>query len=147
MVSGDEDTQPTVRDKYKPINRTCIRHTPSFQPSEISDDKEKAEIPEKPRGMGQGLSPLQLFTGAQVQYNLNHFHPFGWPNYFINESPLYSQRIYHKWKTRSKVRVYLGQYPLHNHESALVLNPDSVLVSPQFHVRYDLLFTTTKDFD
>ena len=56
-------------------------------------------------------------------------------------------KIYHKWKTRSKVGVYLGRSPLHNHDVALVFNRDFGLVRPQFHVRYDPLFTTTKDFD
>ena len=95
----------------------------------------------------QGLSPLRLLIGTQVQDNLNHFHPFGCPNYFLNEDLCSSQKIHHKWKTRSKVGVYLERYPLHNHDAALVLNHDSSLVIPQFHVRYDPLFTTTKEFD
>ena len=40
----------------------------------------------------------------------------------------------------------MGLSPLHNHVILLVLNRNSDLVSPQFHVRYELLFTTTKDF-
>ena len=95
----------------------------------------------------QGLSPLQIFTGTQVQNNPKHLHPFGCPTYVLNEALRSYQRIHHKWKTRSKVGLYLGQYPLHNHAVALVLNRDSGLVSPQLNVCYDPLFTTTKKFD
>ena len=38
MVSGVEDTHLTVRAKDNPIDRTWTGHTPSVQPSEISDD-------------------------------------------------------------------------------------------------------------
>ena len=93
------------------------------------------------------LRYYELFTGTQVQDNSNNWHPFCCPNYVLNESLYSSQQIHHRWKTRSKVGMYLGRYPLHNHDIALVFNWDSVLVSPQFHVRYDHLFTTTKYFD
>ena len=53
----------------------------------------------------QGLSPLQIFTGTQAQYNPNHCRPFGFPKYVLNESLCSSQRIHHKWKNRSKVGV------------------------------------------
>ena len=56
----------------------------------------------------QGLSPLQFFTGNKLQDNPNHWHPFGCPNYILNEALFSSQKINHKWKSRSKVGVYLG---------------------------------------
>ena len=95
----------------------------------------------------QRLSPLHLFTGTQVQDNRNHWKPFCFPTYVLNQALLSSKRIYQKWKTSSKVGVYLGQSTLHNHDVALVLNRDCGLVSPQLYVRYDPIFTTTKDFD
>ena len=69
------------------------------------------------------------------------------PTYVLNESLCSSQKIHHEWKTRSKSGMYLVQSPFHNHGVALVLNRNSILVRPQFHVRYDPLFTTNKDFD
>ena len=72
---------------------------------------------------------------------------FDLPTYVLNGALLSSQRIHHKCKTRYKFGVYLVQYPSHNHDITLVLNHDSSLVIPQFHVRYDPLFTTTKYFD
>ena len=95
----------------------------------------------------QILSPLQLFTGYQFQDNPHQCHPFGCPTYVLNEALRSSHWIHHKWKTRSKVVVYLGRSPLHNHDIALVLNRNSGLVIPQFHMHYDPPFTTTKDFD
>ena len=41
----------------------------------------------------------------------------------------------------------MGRFPLHKHDVALVLNRDFSLVIPQFHVRYDPLFATNKDYD
>ena len=43
--------------------------------------------------------------------------------------------------------MYLGRYTLHNQDVALVLNRNYGLVSPQLHVRYEPLLTTTKDYD
>ena len=43
--------------------------------------------------------------------------------------------------------MYLRRSTLHNHDVVLVLNCDSGLVIPKFHVHYEPLFTTTKDFD
>ena len=51
MVIDNEDNQPTVRDKDKPIYITWTRHTPSIQPYEISDDEDKDDTPEEPRVM------------------------------------------------------------------------------------------------
>ena len=95
----------------------------------------------------QVLSTLQIFTRTQVQDKPKHWNPFDLPTYVLNQALLSSQRIHHKCKTRYKFGVYLGQYPLHNHDITLVPNHDSSLVIPQFHVHYDPLFTTTKDFD
>jgi len=52
------------------------------------------------------------------------------------------KRIYNKWESRSKVGIYLGHSPLHARNIALVLNMDTGLVSPQFHVRFDKSFET-----
>ena len=52
MVSDVEDTQPTVRAKDKPIDRTWTGHNPSVQPSEISDDEYTASTPEVHGVMG-----------------------------------------------------------------------------------------------
>jgi hypothetical protein len=50
--------------------------------------------------------------------------------------------MFHKWRPRAKVGVYLGQSPQHARSVALVLSLETGLVSPQFHVSFDSSFQT-----
>ena len=47
-----------------------------------------------------------------------------------------------KWEPRSKIGVYLGHSPLHAGIVALVWNPTTGRVSPQYHVVFDDDFST-----
>ncbi len=47
-----------------------------------------------------------------------------------------------KWEPRSNIRVYLGHSPFHAGSVALVYNPSTGHVSPQYHVVADDDFTT-----
>ena len=47
-----------------------------------------------------------------------------------------------KWEPRSRIGVYLGHSPFHAGSVALVLNPTTGRVSPQYHVVFDDDFTT-----
>ena len=47
-----------------------------------------------------------------------------------------------KWDPRERLGIYLGRYPAHAGNVALVLNPKAGLVSPQYHVVFDDDFTT-----
>ena len=88
--------------------------------------------------------PLQTFTGSTSHTNVKHWKPFGCPVYVL-EAPLQSGRgIFHKWKQRSKVGIYLGRSPQHGRNVALVLDRNTGLVSPQFHVTFDPGFYTVK---
>lgn len=42
-----------------------------------------------------------------------------------------------KWEPRSRVEIYLGHSPIHAGSVALVFNPRTLHVSPQFHVVFD----------
>jgi hypothetical protein len=46
-----------------------------------------------------------------------------------------------KWEPRSRLGIYVGHSPSHASSVALVLNPRTGHVSPQFHVVFDDLFT------
>ena len=48
-----------------------------------------------------------------------------------------------KWDPRARLGVYLGHSPLHA-ASALVLNPGTGHVSPQYHLVFDDEFTTVR---
>lgn len=48
-----------------------------------------------------------------------------------------------KWEERARIGIILGNSPLHARSVALVLNIETGLVLPQFHVKFDdLLFET-----
>jgi hypothetical protein len=47
-----------------------------------------------------------------------------------------------KWEPRSRRGIYVGHSPSHAGNVALVLNPRTGHVSPQYHVVFDDLFTT-----
>ncbi len=47
-----------------------------------------------------------------------------------------------KWEPRSRLGIYVGHSPSHAGSVALVLNPRTGHVSPQFHVVFDDFFTT-----
>ncbi|KAL7466170.1 hypothetical protein ACHAXS_006459 [Conticribra weissflogii] len=47
-----------------------------------------------------------------------------------------------KWDPRARLGIYVGRSPNHAGNVALVLNPKTGLVSPQFHVVFDDEFTT-----
>ena len=92
----------------------------------------------------EGRSPDQLFSKSEVTTNPKHWIHFGSPVYVLEASLRGSSRIHHKWKDRSKVGIYLGRSPQHGRSVALVLNPETGLVSPQFHVKHDGAFDTVK---
>ena len=70
------------------------------------------------------------------------FHTFGCPC-FIVDARLQSGLItVPKWELRSRLGIYVGHSPAHAGTVALVLNPRTGHVSPQFHVVFDDLFTT-----
>ena len=47
-----------------------------------------------------------------------------------------------KWEPRSRIGVYLGHSPFHAGSVALVFNPSTGRVSPQYHVVFDDEFST-----
>ena len=90
------------------------------------------------------LSPLELFSGVQVAPKLRHLQAFGCPTYVLDNA-LQSGQGTPKWKNHSRLGVYLGPSPNHAHSIALVLNPCTGHVSPQFHVKFDDFFETVQD--
>ena len=92
---------------------------------------------------GQEFSPLELFSGVQIAPKLRHFHAFGCPTYMLDNA-LQSGQGAPKWKECSRLGVYLGPSPNHARSIALVLNPRTGHVSPQFHVKFDDFFKTVQ---
>ena len=92
---------------------------------------------------GQDLSPLEMFSRVEIAPKLRHFHAFGCPTYVLDNA-LQSGQGAPKWKECSRLGVYLGPSPNHACSIALVLNPRTGHVSPQFHVKFDDFFETVQ---
>ena len=92
----------------------------------------------------QDLSPLELFSRVQIAPKLRHFHAFGCPMYVLDNA-LQSGQGLPKWKECSRLGVYLRPSPNYACSVALVLNPRTGHVSPQFHVKFDDFFETVQD--
>jgi hypothetical protein len=89
-----------------------------------------------------GLSPLSIFSAVKVGVNPTHWHHFGCPVYVLADPLQKAGAIFHKWRERARVGIYLGRSPQHAQSVALVLNPQTGLVSPQFHLFFDSSFQT-----
>ena len=76
-----------------------------------------------------------------VRPKLRHFHAFGCPTYVLDNA-LQSGQGVPKWTQRAQLGIYLGPSPSHAHTVALILNPCTGHVSPQFHVKFDDFFET-----
>jgi hypothetical protein len=90
------------------------------------------------------LSPLEKFTTVWVQPRLNTYHVFGCPVYALHNT-LQSRNMLRRWEPRARLGLYLGPSPRHARNVSLVLNLNTGLVSPQFHVTHDDFFETTED--
>ena len=90
---------------------------------------------------GEDESPAEKFSGVSVRPKLRHFHAFGCPTYVLDNA-LQSGQGVPKWKQRARLGVYLGPSPSHARTVALILNPRTGHVSPQFHVKFDDFFET-----
>ena len=80
---------------------------------------------------GEESSPIERFTGVPVRPKLRHYHAFGCPTYVLDNS-----------LQRARLGIYLGPSPSHARTVALILNPRTGHVSPQFHVKFDDFFET-----
>lgn len=89
-----------------------------------------------------GNSPASILAGTENQIIVENYHTFGCP-VFVLDSSLQSRSIGPpKWNPRANLGIYVGHSPLHAGSVALVLNPKTGHVSPQFHVVFDDTFST-----
>ena len=89
---------------------------------------------------GTALEKLSL-TQSTFKDELKFSHTFGCPCYTLNSRLADGNKI-SKWGSRVCVGCYLGQSTQHTGSVALVLNPQTGHVSPQFHVVFDDKLTT-----
>jgi hypothetical protein len=90
-----------------------------------------------------GKTPDMRFSGvAAANLKLRDFHTFGCPCYVLDSRLQTNPKGVPKWEPRARLGIYLGRSSAHAGNIALVLNPKTGLVSPQFHVVFDDDFTT-----
>jgi len=91
----------------------------------------------------KGLSPIQKFcNGNTHQIDMDQLHTWGCPCYVLDSKLQSGASMMPKWEPRSRLGIYLGHSPCHAGTVALVLNPSTLHVSPQFHVAFDDNFAT-----
>ena len=90
---------------------------------------------------GETESPAAKISRTSVQPNLHHIHTFRCPVYALDNRLQAGQQIKH-WSPRARLGIYLGPSPRHARTVSLVMNPNTGLVSPQFHVQHDEFFET-----
>ena len=70
------------------------------------------------------------------------FHAFGCPCFVLDSRLQSGISAVPKWEPRARLGIYIGHSPSHAGSVALVLNPRTGHVSPQYHVVFDERFST-----
>jgi hypothetical protein len=90
-----------------------------------------------------GRTPYKTLASLDAApINTSNFHIFGCPCYVLDHRLQSGTGKIPKWGHRARMGIYVGRSPSHASNVALILNPRTGLVSPQFHVVYDNDFTT-----
>ena len=85
---------------------------------------------------------MKFSVAKGINVQLKHYHAFGCPVYILDSRLQSNPKGLPKWEPCSRLGIYLGNSPAHAGSVALLLNPKSGLVSPQFYVVYDDQFST-----
>ena len=89
-------------------------------------------------------SPEEKLSGIVMKQDIRHEHPLFCPVYALDKKLQGGIGGIPKWNPRSNAGVYLGHSPQHSSDVALVLNLNTGLVSPQYHVVFDDTFSTVE---
>jgi hypothetical protein len=82
---------------------------------------------------GAKQSPWELLTGELSMRRLQYYHVFNLPVYVLHKSLQDHPKSAQKWKSRCWQGVYLGHSNQHAGNVALIYNPVTKHVTPQFH--------------
>ena len=90
-----------------------------------------------------GMTAEMRFSDSPTsKIDLRNYHTFGCPCYILDSRVQSNPKGLPKWEPRARLGIYLGHSPAHAGSVALVMNPKTGLVSPQFHVVFDDTFST-----
>jgi hypothetical protein len=70
------------------------------------------------------------------------FHVFGSPAFVLDARHQSGVAGAPEWEPRSRLGIYVGHSPSHAGSVALILNPTTGHVSPQYHIVFDDKFST-----
>ena len=90
-----------------------------------------------------GSSPIERFCQTNVSPEIKHNHTFGCPVYALHNR-LQAGGREPKWNPRARLGINLGPSPRHASSVSLVLNLQTGLVSPQYHLQFDDFFETIR---
>ena len=92
-----------------------------------------------------GKVPIQELSQLESDTVMSHFHTFGCPSYVLDsEMQAGQKRSKHKWEDQSKVSINVGSSPRHGRSISLLLSTQTGMITPQFHVRFDDAFDTSR---
>ncbi len=92
-------------------------------------------------------TPYETLAGLESsKIIMLNFHTFGCPCYVLDHH-LQSGNgtVPTKWEPHAQMGIYVGWSPSHASNVALILNPRTGHVSPQFHVVFEDDFTTVQN--
>ena len=92
--------------------------------------------------LDENTPTVKFYNIKNIMPNAHEYHTFGCSVYILNSKPQSGSIGPPKWEPRSRVGVYLGHSPMHEVSVALILNPVTVYMSPQYHVVYNETFLT-----
>jgi len=87
-----------------------------------------------------GIHPEVDFGNTKYSIRLRDQHTWGCPVYVLSDEARDLKSP--KWDAKARVGVFLGYSQSHAGSVALVLNPRTLHVSPQYHVIFDDTFST-----
>jgi hypothetical protein len=89
-----------------------------------------------------GQRPYQTIAGLDLtKIQMLDFYTFGCPCYILDHRLQLGTGMIPKWEPRARMGIYAGRSSAHASNVALILNPRTGHVSPQFHVVFDDDFT------
>ena len=89
-----------------------------------------------------GYTPLERFSRTRSQIAPDRFHTWGCPVFVLDARNQSGFASVPKWEPRSRMGVNLGFSPVHSSDVALVFNPSTGFVSPQYHLVFDDDYST-----
>jgi hypothetical protein len=91
---------------------------------------------------GLHKSPWELFTGTPPSKHPSGSHVFGCPTFVLHKAAQDNPASQSTWASRTWQGVYVGFSSQHASTVAMIYNPSTKHITPQFHVTFDEEFST-----